>query len=59
VRLFNQSYSYSQVQKIAAQLGIKGRSHMSEDKLIPEILRLSPELAAKKDTETKPDPSIG
>jgi ribosomal protein L37AE/L43A len=47
VRLFKQSHSHSQVQKIAAQLGIKGRSQMSEDDLIPEILRLAPELAVK------------
>lgn len=45
VRLFKQSHSHSQVQKIAAQLGIQGRSQMSEDELIPEILRLAPELA--------------
>ena len=44
VRLFKQSHSHSQVQQIAAQLGIKGRSQMSEDELIPEILRLAPEL---------------
>lgn len=37
----------SQVQQIAAQLGIQGRSRMSEDELIPEILRLAPELAVK------------
>jgi hypothetical protein len=47
VRLFKQSHSHSQVQKIAAQLGIRGRSQKSEDELIPEILRLAPELAAK------------
>ena len=47
VRLFKQSHSHSQVQQIAAQLGIKGRSQMSEDELIPEILRRSPGLAAK------------
>ncbi len=47
VRLFKQSHSHSQVQKIAAQLGIKGRSQMPEDQLIPEILRLAPELAGK------------
>ncbi len=45
VRMFKQSHSHSQVQKIAAQLGIKGRNQMSEDELIPEILRLAPELA--------------
>ncbi len=48
VRLFKQSHSHSEVQKIAAQLGIKGRSQMSEDELIPEILRLAPELAEKQ-----------
>ena len=47
VRLFKQSYSHSEVQKIAAQLGIKGRSQRSEDELIPEILRLAPELAVR------------
>jgi hypothetical protein len=47
VRLFKQSHSHSHVQKIAAQLGIKGRSQMSEDELIPEILRRTPELAGK------------
>lgn len=47
VRLFKQSHSHNQVQKIAAQLGIRGRSQMSEDELIPEILRLAPELAGK------------
>lgn len=47
VRMFKQRHSHSQVQKIAAQLGIKGRSQMSEDELIPEILRLAPELAAE------------
>jgi hypothetical protein len=46
VRLFKQSHSHSQVQQIAAQLGIEGRSRMAEDELIPEILRLAPELAA-------------
>ncbi len=45
VRLFKQSHSHSQVQKIAAELDIQGRSKMSEDELIPEILRLAPELA--------------
>jgi hypothetical protein len=50
VRLFKQSHSHSQVQKVAAQLGIKGRSQMSEDELIPEILRLAPELAVKPES---------
>jgi hypothetical protein len=45
VRLFKQSHSHSQIQKIAAELGISGRRQMSEDELIPEILRLAPELA--------------
>ncbi len=45
--MFKQSHSHSEVQKIAAQLGIRGRSQMSEDELIPEILRRAPELAAK------------
>ncbi len=47
VRLFKQSHSHSQVQQIAAQLGIKGRSQMTEDELIPEILRLAPESMRK------------
>jgi hypothetical protein len=45
VRLFKQTHSHSQVQEIAARLGIRGRSQMTEDELIPEILRLAPELA--------------
>jgi RNase P subunit RPR2 len=49
VRLFKQAHSHSQVQQIAAQLGIPGRSRMSEDELIPEILRLAPELAKPED----------
>jgi ribosomal protein L37AE/L43A len=47
VRLFKQSHSHSQVQKIAAQLGIQDRSRMPEEELIPEILRRAPELAVK------------
>lgn len=47
VRLFKQSHSHSEVQKIAAQLGIQGRSEMPEDELIPEILRIAPELGVK------------
>lgn len=47
VRLFKQTHSHGQVQKIAAQLGIKGRSQMAEDELIPEILRLMKELEEK------------
>ena len=54
VRLFKQAHSHSQVQKVAAQLGIKGRSQMSEDELIPEILRLAPELAVEpQDLKTR------
>lgn len=49
VRLFKQAHSHGEVQQIAAQLGIKGRSQMSEDELIPEILRLAPDLAPKPD----------
>lgn len=49
IRLFKQSHSHSQVQQIAAKLGIQGRSQMSEDELIPEILHLAPELAVKAD----------
>ena len=41
VRLFKVSHSHSDIQKIAAQLGIQGRSQMSEDELIPVILRLA------------------
>ena len=47
--MFKQSHSHSQVQKIAAQLGIQGRSQMSEDELIPEILRRAPELGTAPD----------
>lgn len=46
VRLFKQSHSHSQVQEIAARLGIQGHSQMAEDEFIPEILRLAPEWAA-------------
>jgi hypothetical protein len=53
VRQFKQSHSHGEVQKIAAQLGIRGRSEMPEDELIPEILRLAPELATKPDDEKK------
>ena len=45
VRLFKQSHSHAEVQKIAAQLGISGRNQMAEEELIPEILRLAPELS--------------
>jgi hypothetical protein len=51
IRLFKQTHSHSQVQQIAAQLGIRGRTQMPEDELIPEILRLAPELAVKPDKE--------
>lgn len=51
VRMFKQSHSHSQIQKIAAELGIRGRSQMSEDELIPEILRRVPELAVKPDQQ--------
>jgi hypothetical protein len=47
VRLFKQRHSHSAVQKIAAQLGIKGRRNMPESELIPAILRLAPELAVR------------
>jgi hypothetical protein len=58
VRMFKQSHSHSQVQKIAARLGIKGRSRMSEDELIPEILRLAPELAVNaRDEKEQPKPT--
>lgn len=46
-RLFKQAHSHSQVQKIAAELGIKGRSQMPEEELIPEILRRAPHLVEK------------
>ncbi|MCU0522896.1 MAG: Rho termination factor N-terminal domain-containing protein [Anaerolineae bacterium] len=47
VRMFKKSHSHSEVQKIAARLGIEGRGRMPEDELIPEILRRAPELAGK------------
>lgn len=47
VRLFKQSHSHSEVQKIAARLGIQGCRQMLEEELIPEILRLAPELVVK------------
>jgi hypothetical protein len=53
VRLFKQTHSHSQVQQIAAQLGIRGRSQMSEDELIPEILRLAPEFAVNPEDKTR------
>jgi hypothetical protein len=45
VRLFKQRHSHSAIQKIAAQLGIQERRALTEDELIPEILRRAPELA--------------
>ncbi|MCB0085097.1 MAG: hypothetical protein KDE47_29355, partial [Caldilineaceae bacterium] len=45
VRLFKQRHSHSAIQKIAAQLGIQERRALTEDDLIPEILRRAPELA--------------
>ena len=53
VRIFKQRHSHSQVQKIAAQLGIQGRRKMPESGLIPEILRLAPELAVNSDHQKK------
>jgi hypothetical protein len=41
------------MQESAAQLGIQGRSQMPEDELIPEILRLAPELAVKAEDQKK------
>ena len=38
---------------IAAELGIQDRSRMSEDELIPEILRLAPKLAVKAKEKKK------
>ena len=49
VRMFKQRRSHSQVQKIAAQLGIQDRRKMPESELIPEILRLAPELAVNSE----------
>jgi hypothetical protein len=45
VRMFKQLNSHSRVQEIASRLGISDRNQMSEDVLIPEILRLAPDLA--------------
>lgn len=53
IRMFKQHHSHSQLQKIAAQLGIQGRSKMPECELIPEILRLAPELAVNPEDEKK------
>jgi hypothetical protein len=55
VRLFKQAHSHSQVQKMAAGLGIQGRSQMTEDELIPMILRLAPELAENQKGKGKED----
>jgi RNase P subunit RPR2 len=43
VRLFRRAHSRAEVLKIAAELGIRGRSKMSEKELVKEILRLAPE----------------
>jgi hypothetical protein len=53
VRMFKHSHSHSEVQALAAQLGIKGRSKMSEDELIPEILRRAPDLAVSSQDKKK------
>lgn len=45
VRLFKQAHSHSEVQRIAAELGIEGRRQMAEEALIPEIFRRAPQLA--------------
>ena len=55
IRLFKQAHSHSAVQQIAAQLGIQGRRQMSEDELIPEILRLAPHLAVAAKENTHPE----
>ncbi len=57
-RLFKQSHSHSAVQQIAAQLDIQGRRQMSEDELIPEIIRLAPHLAVT-DGSRVTNPSSG
>jgi hypothetical protein len=44
LRLFKQKHTLSQVQKIAAELGIPDRRSMSQDELIGIILRLAPDL---------------
>ena len=49
--MFKQRHSHSQVQKIAARLGLKGRTQMPENELIPEILRLAPDLAVEPKDE--------
>jgi len=54
IRLFKQAHSHSEVQQIAARLGIQGRRQMSEDELIPEILRLAPHLALSADEDPHP-----
>lgn len=51
VRLFKQRHSHSAVQKIAARLGIQDRNKLSEDELIPEILRRAPELAEESNDD--------
>lgn len=51
VRRFKERNSHSAVQKIAARLGIQDRSKLTEEELIPEILRRAPELAEDEDEE--------
>jgi len=46
IRRFRLTYSsHARVMKVAARLGIQGRSKMPENELISEILRLAPEIA--------------
>jgi hypothetical protein len=47
VRMFKQSHSHAEVQKVAEALGIKSRTKISEDELVAEILRLKPELVGQ------------
>jgi hypothetical protein len=52
VRRFRKKYtSHAKVLEVATQLGIQGRSKMSENELISEILRLAPELGVKNPEE--------
>lgn len=39
VRQFKQAHTHAEVQRIAAELGIEGRTTLTENELIPEILR--------------------
>lgn len=49
IRRFRKKYkSHARVMKVAAELGIQGRSKMPENELIGEILRLKPELAGEE-----------